>query len=223
MSIVYDDKLDVWGREGTHDFKSAKEVHSLIKWLMPTPKDLVLDVGAHIGAFTRLCLQAGASVVAVEPEQDNLEVLQTNVLEFGDRCAIWPYAVTDDDEVLTESTVTLWKNVRGTHTGLHTLAYVRGRDPVKVTTMRFRDVLEQVGPSVLKIDIEGGEWALDLTNIPKCVTRLHVEMHMIPKSWGGREKAPMLHQELLSQGFTCVKQPNFKTMWGTHPIYHRSS
>ena len=40
----------------------------------------VLDVGAHIGAFARFCLQGGAvSVLALEPEPSNAELCRANV------------------------------------------------------------------------------------------------------------------------------------------------
>ena len=42
----------------------------------------VLDIGAHIGAFSRYCLREGANaVIACEPEPSNLELLQSNLAE----------------------------------------------------------------------------------------------------------------------------------------------
>jgi FkbM family methyltransferase len=43
------------------------------------PGDVVLDCGAHVGVFTRVALQAGASrVIAIEPASENLECLRRN-------------------------------------------------------------------------------------------------------------------------------------------------
>jgi FkbM family methyltransferase len=43
------------------------------------PGDIVIDCGAHIGGFTRVALNAGASlVVAIEPEQANLTAFRRN-------------------------------------------------------------------------------------------------------------------------------------------------
>lgn len=43
------------------------------------PGDVVIDCGAHIGAFTRVALRAGARmVVAIEPEKANLLAFQRN-------------------------------------------------------------------------------------------------------------------------------------------------
>ncbi len=43
------------------------------------PGDVVMDCGAHIGGFTRVALRAGARlVIAIEPEQANIEALKRN-------------------------------------------------------------------------------------------------------------------------------------------------
>ena len=42
------------------------------------PGDRWLDIGAHIGAFSGVCLAAGADVVAVEPDADNFRLLEYN-------------------------------------------------------------------------------------------------------------------------------------------------
>jgi len=43
------------------------------------PGDVVIDCGAHIGAFTRVAMRTGAHmVVAIEPEQTNLLAFQRN-------------------------------------------------------------------------------------------------------------------------------------------------
>jgi len=46
------------------------------------PGDVVIDCGAHIGGFTRVALQMGARlVVAIEPEQANLNAFRRNLAE----------------------------------------------------------------------------------------------------------------------------------------------
>ena len=90
-----------------------------------------------------------------------------------------------------------------------------------VRILSFRSVLGEVRPTVLKVDIEGGEWLLNWDDLPPQLRAIHLEMHMIPKKAGGRQLAPIIHAKLLNQGFTATKEPNFKVMWGTHPIYHR--
>jgi FkbM family methyltransferase len=219
--VIYDAKLDVWGRRDSHDFKSAAEVRSIVNALCVAEGDVVLDVGGHIGAFTRLCLKRGAYVTSVEPEPTNLDVLFRNASDYSGRFDIIAAAATDSPELLSQNTVPLY--LRGkTHTGLHTLfAPKRESGMVDVQTVSFRELLSNMEYTVLKVDIEGGEWLLDFTELPSGIRAVHVEMHMIPESAGGRAKAPVLHQQILDQGFTAVKEPNFKVMWGTHPVYIR--
>jgi FkbM family methyltransferase len=53
--------------------------------------DVVVDCGAHVGVFTRLALEQGASkVVAVEMDSRNLLCLQENLAAHGDRVRIAP-------------------------------------------------------------------------------------------------------------------------------------
>lgn len=42
------------------------------------PSDVWLDLGAHIGTFTSLCLQSGSQVISVEPDINNFKVLKLN-------------------------------------------------------------------------------------------------------------------------------------------------
>ena len=44
---------------------------------------LVVDIGAHVGAFSFSCLIRGANVFAVEPFHDNLRLLMQNTRYFG--------------------------------------------------------------------------------------------------------------------------------------------
>ena len=60
------------------------------------PSDIVLDVGSHIGAFSRLCLDRGAKVFGCEPSSKNipLAILNTD----HPRCVFFPVAVWGDAE-----------------------------------------------------------------------------------------------------------------------------
>lgn len=55
---------------------------------------VVLDVGAHIGAFSVWCAERGAShVAAYEPEPTNVSLLRENVARFGDLVEVHEAAV----------------------------------------------------------------------------------------------------------------------------------
>lgn len=219
--ITHDPRLDVYGREETHDFKSAAEVRSLVRNLDVRADDVVLEIGTHIGAFARLCLKRGARVIGVEPEPSNRELALRNTADWSDRFTLLAGAATDSPDLLARDTIRL--HLRGvTHTGLHTIfAPKQPKGHVDVPVFAFRELVESYRPTVIKVDIEGGEWLLDFADLPAHVRAMHVEMHMIPAAAGGRERAPVVHRLILDQGFTAIKKPNFNVMWGTHPIYVR--
>jgi len=149
--ITYDAVHDVYVRDETHDSKSATEVRKLVDSLDVRANDRVLDIGAHIGAFSRLCAQRGACVVAVEPEPNNIEVLRRNTQEFNQQVVVWPAAITDDPAMVAAGYAKL--SIRGkTHTGLHTIVPPRDgttdkhHDTIDVQVIAFKKALEVFPP-----------------------------------------------------------------------------
>jgi hypothetical protein len=57
---------------------------------------VIVDVGAHVGSFTRACLDRGAGrVISCEPEFH--EHLRANLAAYGDRVTIVPKAIGGPD------------------------------------------------------------------------------------------------------------------------------
>lgn len=226
MDLVHDEKWDLWIRPDTHDLAQARENRKLMEMLDPQPTDTVLDVGAFIGTIARPCLTAGSTVTAVEPDPESLIVLKKNCPD----ATILECALTDDPVILAQSAAAFYRNVGGRE-ALNTLLPVKGRPTVEVPVRSFHEVLTEVDPTILKVDIEGGEWMLDFEDLPTRIRFLHIEMHLpavkrraCKEVWNPLnvfEKGPALHRSLLKQGFKCLVEPNFDAMWGTHPIYTR--
>lgn len=222
--IIYSERYDVYVRRDTHDLKSARECPSIVRHLGVRANDVVLDIGGHIGAFARLCARRGAHVVTVEPEPHNLAVNRRNTEEFGPLVRLIPAAVIADDEPVDVATTQLY--VRGvTHTGLHTVipgVTAATQHSITVPARRFHQLLHEIKPSVLKVDIEGGEWFFDWTSLPTFVHALHLEMHVgAPNRTLGRRRGPEVHAQLLAQGFVATMQPHFNVLYGTRPYYRR--
>lgn len=119
--------------------------------------DLVFDIGANIGEHTKLFLDLGCSVVAVEPQRNCVATLRRS---FGSRIDIVQAAITD-----RSGTATLKK-----HDTLHAMATLSDewlsrsdhaaewfrRERVQTTT--FDDLITRFGrPKFAKIDVEGCE------------------------------------------------------------------
>lgn len=122
--------------------------------------DLVFDIGANIGDHTKLFLDLGCKVVAVEPQRNCVATLRRS---FGSQIDIVQAAITD-----RAGTATLKK-----HDTLHAMATLsdewlsrsdhRGdwfrRERVQTTT--FDALIGRFGqPKFAKIDVEGSELKL---------------------------------------------------------------
>lgn len=112
--------------------------------------NIVIDIGANIGAVSIYCASKGARVIAVEPEPDNLKYLKLNAENNNVRIEIMPVAVADKFDSMR-------------------ISERQGNSKLNKKTGTVVDVipLEEVFKrkniaecSVLKVDIEGAEYAM---------------------------------------------------------------
>jgi FkbM family methyltransferase len=119
--------------------------------------EVIIDVGAHVGAFT--CLAGvrypNAEIVAVEPSRSALSWLRNNLEanRLTERTNVIEAAVTDHT-----GTVKFWDSDNAACDS--STEVIEGAHPVEVAALTFSDLLKQVpkGKSLLKIDCEGGEY-----------------------------------------------------------------
>lgn len=135
---------------------------------------VVMDLGANIGGFARMAVDAGAKqVIAVEPCPDNFAMLQLNspnslnlnaaVSEHNDPKCTFYYATSQRNSV--SSSTAKRRNSSDVS--------------VEVDSHNFSALLEQYRPQVLKIDIEGKEYDLldTIDKIPDFVETVAIEFH----------------------------------------------
>ena len=83
--------------DGIRDLTIWCQVFSGNEYRLPerfSESDLIVDVGAHIGAFARACLDRGAkTVVCYEPHQECFQCLKENVRHYWRECAIYNASV----------------------------------------------------------------------------------------------------------------------------------
>ncbi len=213
-------KRGLWIRANDYGDQSVASEVSSYRKLHILPGDVVLDVGAHIGAFTVLvALPRGAlMVVAVEPSAENFAVLKRNAASFKSNVKLLPGAVVHGHE----RTVTLQLCAR--MSSMHTLVPTRGREGEEVRAYCFSELLKRYQPAVIKMDIEGGEFALieDLAQLPECVEALAIEIH----PYKGDDRKTREHSrrlvDVLARQFTVVKAPRItEKNWITTGIYAR--
>lgn len=120
----------------------------------------VLDIGAHVGVFSKLCLDRGAKlVVSVEPCKQNYNRLVNNMRSFGERSVVFNRACWRSD---VEDTTLLVSTKTGNSGGFSVVATTDGED---VSTIKLDVLIEAFGPiDLLKIDCESSEWPILLTS-----------------------------------------------------------
>lgn len=134
-------------------YAPPESVHAIVKDLRP---QRILDLGANIGLYTlsALARDPQATVIAVEPDPDNLKLLHRNIIQNN----------------LAES-VQVVPAAAGTGAGrmrfaagkreLSHLVYDESQDAYDGIDVEIVDVFDLArGCDLLKMDIEGGEWPI---------------------------------------------------------------
>jgi FkbM family methyltransferase len=118
--------------------------------------DVVVDFGLNIGMFTLFALRKGArQVISFEPDKDNFQLAQQNLAmnaPLKSSYQLFNHAVIGNNDQTREFSINVHKNK-----GAHSLVKKRGRDTTIVTCMNINRILEIYNPTIVKMDIEGGE------------------------------------------------------------------
>jgi FkbM family methyltransferase len=192
----------IWIRPRTFDRQIVRESRQYLR-LAPTADDVLLDIGANIGAVSSRFLDAGLSkVVAVEPEPDNFAMLLRNLSRHTTRTVALQTAVAAEDGARQ-----LWLNA-GRNKGMHSLVQQPRRRSILVPTVTLRSLIETYDPTLIKLDIEGGEYELakTLRALPARIRGIALELHLGMGSWRSIA-APTLIRGLGDQGFLADKAP----------------
>jgi FkbM family methyltransferase len=119
------------------------------------PDDVVLDVGMNIGMFTVQTLAKGASVFSFEPDPENFKLATKNVEINGFKTG---YELNNKAVVGTQDEVRTFSINGKKNKGAHSLVEKRGRSSIAVRCENINSAIERVNPTVIKMDIEGGEY-----------------------------------------------------------------
>lgn len=143
-----------------------------------TEKDIIVDFGLNIGMFTIFALNKGArKVYSFEPEKENFNLAVENVaMNISDvnRYKLYNDAVVGNNDSTREFSINIKKNK-----GAHSLVKKRGRDTSIVTCQNINTILDKIKPTIVKMDIEGGEYEClkALKNNFKGVREFIMEFH----------------------------------------------
>lgn len=126
--------------------------------------DIVFDIGANVGWFSLVAAKHVGStgkVHAFEPRPETAQMLKRTIAMNGLRSIVqvWEFALSDQaDEIRLQ-----WES--DTNNPGHSFLASKGKrhdtlaahDSAKVISCRLDDVLPEVAPDIIKIDIEGAE------------------------------------------------------------------
>jgi len=158
----------------------------------------VLDIGAHIGTFSRLAAIKGAkSITCYEPYYPSFDILNHNIKNIPCKIKIFPLAVGPKDD--KNSVLYVQDNPANN-------SQYRKGEPINVVQIKFDGILT-VPYDVVKIDVEGAEYSLKFDLLPNSVKRLAVEMHT---SGDIRQ----LHNNIIKLGFTSIISNIEKYIYG---------
>lgn len=160
-------------RGGTDDRHVVFEVFAKrVYRRLPSEGDNVIDIGAHIGAFTLAAAHANARVYAYEAFPENAKILRRNVRRNGLRnVEVFNLAVADGS-----GTRQLYLPDCDTRTGRYSLNPGRGLRTCPVSCVSLADILadnrlERV--DLLKIDCEGGEYDIVFGAGDPVIAKIH--------------------------------------------------
>ena len=170
-------KHQLYYRKDTSDLNMLKE--SWKDYINVNCKDqVVMDCGSNIGGFiSKACIDGALSVHAYEPEQFNFDVLSKNVsilkekfntqIEIINSALVGSYA----------SNITF--NISGAKTSACSGSVIKTRRsiPLTVKATNFWNELERIKPSIVKMDIEGGEYDVLTQDFPEYVKEVALELH----------------------------------------------
>lgn len=196
-------------RLGTWDENIFKEM------IQYAPLDIqegehVLDLGAHIGAFSLWALSSGAeSISAYEADELNAELFQINTRAYRN-IKIDEYAVIGSYLTEENQAVSLYKTPQ--NSGMTSLFDRPGSIAAGIPWLKpFIQVISSVKdrPTVMKVDVEGSElyypWAY---LVESSITRFVVEWHLDINP-DARQLAKNCHQVILNAGYECYIEPDW--------------
>lgn len=163
-----------------------------------TKKDIVFDIGANIGAFTYLVAPKVKKIYCFEPDAKNFEMLKLN--SNFENVKIFKHAVTNK-----EGEVTLYNDPN--NIGGHSMfnSYKLLNNPKKVKTLDLQKLIDKYKPTILKIDIEGGEYLFQDIDF-KTVNKIYIEFHLKCTFGNFEAEYIRLRKKILTDGFKIVNE-----------------
>jgi FkbM family methyltransferase len=168
--LKFDRARNLWYRPG--DRLILDEMPGCYGPVPVQPGDVLLDLGAHIGAASRLLLDKGvARSICIEADPGNVAILRRNLGRRRDVTILWAAVGAKPGRTAFY--------VRPDRSFVGSIIPDAGRRRVMVPVVPFSGLLEQYRPTIVKSDIEFSEYELpELRALPAFVRVLTMEVHI---------------------------------------------
>ncbi|HQZ34049.1 MAG TPA: FkbM family methyltransferase [Ilumatobacteraceae bacterium] len=171
---ITSDSREFLVRPGTLDASIVEWVHGKNEYRLPqqfAPNTVVIDIGAHIGAFTLAAVDRGAQhVVAVEAMAENRVLAFMNMREEIRQGQVDLIFAAVADPSRAAVAMTPGEYLDGSlNTGSHRIAVARPTDAGAVPVVTLETLLtkarehfadDEPGHLCVKLDCEGSEWEI---------------------------------------------------------------
>tara|TARA_R110002060_G_scaffold12679_5_gene18052 strand:+ start:2052 stop:2801 length:750 start_codon:yes stop_codon:yes gene_type:complete len=198
-------KSNCWVRRNTFDAGSLKDCRDNYSQINCNGKR-VLDLGANIGGFSKLAHEQGASlVVALEPCPYNHAILKKNS-PYTQNLQAGAIPSEEDQEINFYYTKSKRNSVSSSTVKRRNASNVS----IKVPGLSFKKLLEKYKPQILKIDVEGAEYALldSINEIPSYVEQAAFEFHRSAQPYASYPEKFFPVDEWESYEVECKKMIN---------------
>jgi len=162
-------------------------------------RDIVADIGAYTGQYAMICAKAPVKEVrSYEPTPRSFSVLE----KYNEpNLKVFNLAVVGNDDKQREFYISCGIGVT------NSLIEKRKSTKLMVNCINYDDVIKDC--TVVKIDIEGGEYECNL--IQPHIRAYIIDFHRVGKDW--LDKSKKIIQELNDLGYICIIEPNFNCGW----------
>ncbi|MFK7050328.1 Methyltransferase domain protein [Flavobacterium columnare] len=162
-------------------------------------QDVFVDIGANVGHFSLLAANNGAQVYAFEPIKETFEKLKRNVeLNILENVELYNVGVGNKNEFLNFTTN---KDV------MNSVALDNEAEVRKIKVLVLDEVLINVNPTMLKIDVEGYELFVlqGADQILKAPSLKYILIEINNSSTKFNVEDEVIHDTLLLYGFKPCK------------------
>jgi len=190
-NIVYRKTYDMFVRPNTSDDFICDEAQDYAPLFINLKfNDVFMDIGCNIGSVSKLAysISQDIRIVAYEPDLENYKVALKNIDN---------YTMLFHNAIGTGSKPIKLMSDNGSFKAKHSTVKREFKYGFTETIVSQLDFLEEVynhNITIIKCDIEGGEYNLELHNLPDEIKAFAIEIHLIENN----------HQAMLDL-YLCLK------------------